>query len=149
SELRELTGIDNGYLRCGGIEFLPTEDHDLPRQWEREGFPFERVTGEWLRVHEPAALPIGDEAYHLPTCAQVRNPWHLRALAAACVRLGVRLRPQEPVAGWLIRARRVAGIRLANDETIVADRFVLAAGAWSESLLDPLGLHLGIHPVRG
>src|SRR5690242_19405541 len=26
SELRELTGIDNGFVRCGGVEFLRPED---------------------------------------------------------------------------------------------------------------------------
>src|SRR5262245_63642589 len=29
AELRELTGIDNGYLRCGGIEFLGEDDEEV------------------------------------------------------------------------------------------------------------------------
>src|SRR5262245_41257786 len=29
AELRELTGLDNGYLRCGGIEFLGEDDEEV------------------------------------------------------------------------------------------------------------------------
>ena len=37
SELRELTCIDNGYLHCGGIEFLQPHDTDVLGVWEQEG----------------------------------------------------------------------------------------------------------------
>src|SRR5438309_8594590 len=37
AELRELTGIDNGYRQCGGIEFLrPGDEYVLPL-WRAEG----------------------------------------------------------------------------------------------------------------
>ncbi|HVK19064.1 MAG TPA: FAD-dependent oxidoreductase, partial [Fimbriiglobus sp.] len=45
AELRETTGIDTGYRRCGGIEFLHPHDRDVIELWEAEGFPFERLTG--------------------------------------------------------------------------------------------------------
>lgn len=40
AELRELTGIDNGYVKCGGIEFLDEEDADCVAMWEAEGLDF-------------------------------------------------------------------------------------------------------------
>jgi glycine oxidase len=149
AELRELTGVDNGYRRCGGIEFLQLQDTGVLDLWEQEGFPFERLTRHQLQWLEPSAGHIAGEAYSLPTCAQVRNPWHIRALVAACERVGVRLRPNTPVAGWALTKRRVAGVRLDGGETVEADRIVLAAGAWSEGLLEPLGTRPGVHPVRG
>jgi len=149
AELRELTGIDNGYRTCGGIEFLLPHDRDVIDLWEREGFPFERLSPAELRRIEPAAGDIGGEPYYLPTCAQVRNPWHMRALVAACERVGVRLRPHTPVSGWSFAGGRIAGVKLVTGETVAAGRYLLAAGAWSEAFLEPLGHRPGVHPVRG
>lgn len=35
AELRDLSGIDNGYRRCGGIEFLQLEDEYVQPLWPR------------------------------------------------------------------------------------------------------------------
>ncbi len=147
-ELRELTGIDTGYRRCGGFEFLHPHDRDVTELWEAEGFPFERLTRSQLNVCEPAAAGFPGDPYLLPTCGQVRNPWHVRALVAACERLGVRLRPGMPADGWATSGRRVTGVRV-GDGVVSAGACVLAAGAWSEFLLTPLGHAPGVHPVRG
>ncbi len=147
--LRDRTGLDTGYRRCGGIEFLHPHDHDVLELWEAEGFPFEQLTGHGLAQLEPAAAGFTGEPYLLPTCAQVRNPWHVRALIAACEQLGVRLRPDTPVEGWLSIGQRVTGVRLAGGEMVAAGMCILAAGAWSESLLKPLKQRPGVHPVRG
>ncbi|MBN9521293.1 FAD-dependent oxidoreductase [bacterium] len=149
SELRDRTGLDTGYRRCGGIEFLHPHDRDVLELWEAEGFPFDQLTGDTLTQLEPAAAGFTGEPYLLPTCAQVRNPWHVRALIAACEQLGVRLRPDTPVEGWHSVGRRVTGVRLSSGATVAAGTCVLAAGAWSETLLKPLGQQPGVHPVRG
>ena len=109
----------------------------------------ERLSRAGLASVEPAAARIAGEPYLLPTCAQVRNPWHLRALIAVCERAGVRLRPHTPVAGWATAGGRVVGVRLGTGKTAAGHRFLLAAGAWSGELLESLGLRPGIHPVRG
>lgn len=149
TELRDLTGIDTGYRRCGGIEFLHPHDADVLDVWEAEGLPFERLSRHDLQGLEPAAGRIPGEPYLLPTCAQVRNPWHLRALIAACERVGVRLHPRSPVLGWVTTGRRVTGLRLDDGAAVVAGRFLLTAGAWSDVLLESLGCRPGVHPVRG
>lgn len=146
-DLRDRTGIDTGYRQCGGIEFLHAADRDVLDVWKAEGFPFERID-DVTRV-EPAAVGFDGDAYFLPTCAQVRNPWHLRALIAACTWAGVVLRPDTPVAGWTRAGSRVTGLSLSTGESVPAGVSVLAAGAWSDSLLEPLGHRPGVHPVRG
>jgi glycine oxidase len=83
AELRDLTGLDNGYLRCGGIEFLPEDDKDALELWENEGIAFERLARESLRAYEPAVEDVPAAPYLLPGCAQVRNPRHMQALIAA------------------------------------------------------------------
>lgn len=148
AELRNLTGIDNGYRCCGGIEFLGPEDAGVPELWEAEGIEFQRLTPHDLKQLEPAVERANLPAYLLPF-AQVRNPWHMRALITACERVGVVLRPNEPVAGWLTEGRRVRGVRLLSGESVCAKSSLLASGAWSEALLEPLGCAPGIHPVRG
>ena len=89
------------------------------------------------------------EPYLLPGFAQVRNPWHLRALIAACGRAGVQLHANSGAEGWELDGARVAAVRLANGDRVTAKHFLLAAGAWSEPLLHQLGQRPHVHPVRG
>src|SRR5438477_12372081 len=79
SELRERTGIDNGYLRCGGLEFF-ADGHELEEdEWCGEGVECECIDEEGCRRMEPA-LAVGLGAgNHLPGMAQLRNPRHLKA----------------------------------------------------------------------
>ncbi|MEO2090369.1 MAG: FAD-dependent oxidoreductase, partial [Gemmataceae bacterium] len=97
--------------------------------WEAEGITFEFLPSP------PAPRPAGARGiYLLPDFAQVRNPWHLRALVAACERVGVTLRPHTPIDPADLRPDR---------------RYLLAAGAWAGEFLRPLGVALPVQPVRG
>jgi glycine oxidase len=148
AELRELTGIDNGFVRCGGVEFLRPEDGYAVGLWAAEGIPHRPAGTDELRRAEPnVEPPPGTTPYLLDTCAQVRNPRHLRALVAACDRVGVRLSPGVEFAGWVTDSGGVRGVRTGAGTT--AGRYLVAAGAWAESLLTPLGCRPGVHPVRG
>lgn len=148
AELRERTGMDNGYLRCGGLEFADAEGERTTEEWRSEGIAFEPVDGKRLHHLEPALASELGTAYHLPDMAQVRNPRHMRALLAGCHYLGVRLQPGCPVSGFEMQSKRITAVR--TDRGLVkAGRFLLAAGAWSETLLQQIGWQPGIHPVRG
>ncbi len=148
AELRDLTGIDNGYRLCGGIDFLTPEDADVPELWEAEGIAFERLTLAEARHLEPLG-DVEGEPYVLPGCAQVRNPWHLRALVAACEKVGVQLHRNNGADAWAFDGARIGALRLANGGRVTAGRFLLAAGAWSEALVRPLGHSPHVYPVRG
>ncbi len=144
-ELRERTGIDNGYRLCGGLEFLQPEDEYVLPLWKAEGIAFERLSAEALAHTEPALGRAPGDAYALFACAQVRNPWHLRALIAACETMGVTLAPHTRVCGWHTSNGKIQALGLDGSRTLAADRYVIAAGAWSaEFVPDTL-----IHPVRG
>lgn len=148
AELRERTGIDNGYVRCGGLELLEVESETAAQEWRGEGIAFEKLNEKELRRLEPAiALGLGT-AYHLPDMAQLRNPRHLKALLAGCESNGVRLRPGCPVQGFERQGDRVTAIRTGTG-LLQAGRFLLAAGAWTDGLLEQVGWRPGIHPVRG
>ena len=66
-------------------------------------------------------------------------------------RVGVREIPDGLFSRWLVndvRAGDVVEVQTPSG-SFRADRFLLAAGAWTEALLEPLGWKPGIRPVRG
>lgn len=146
AELFERTGVDNGYLRCGGLEFVSTDESAAEQEWRGEGVAFETLDD--ARRLEPAVAPGLGTVSHLPDLAQVRNPRHLKALLAACQALGVRLRPGCPAYGFERSGGRITAVRTAEGVRH-ADRFLVATGAWTDSLLQPLGWQPGVKPIRG
>ncbi len=147
-DLREQTGIDNGYFVCGGLE-VPEGDEEAPAdEWRGEGIAFTRLDGAGLRRLEPGLAPGIDHGYYLPEMAQVRNPRHLRALQAACTRMGVTLVPDCPARALVLDGGRVRAVETEKGP-FAAGKFLLAAGAWTEALLEQAGWRPGIRPVRG
>jgi glycine oxidase len=147
AELREQTGIDNGYLRCGGLEFLDSAHAALEEEWRGAGVAARRLTNAELASFEPQVTTSAGDVWHLPDLAQLRNPRHLQALISACAGK-VRLLPQCPVHALENAGQRVTGVRTPGG-VLHADRVLLTAGAWIDALLEPLGCRAGIAPVRG
>jgi glycine oxidase len=148
AELREQTGVDNGYLRCGGLEFLGECSEAAAHEWRSEGVEAEELDSAALGRLEPALAPDLGTALHLPGMAQVRNPRHLQALLAGCAAQGVALRPGCPAFGFAVQGAQVRAVHTAAGLR-EAGRYLLTAGAWSEPLLEQVGWRPGIHPVRG
>ncbi len=69
------------------------------------------------------------------------------ALADAARRLGVELRLGTTGTAVRVDAGRVSGVATSHGE-IAAPVVVVAAGAWADSLLEPLGIRLGLRPVH-
>jgi glycine oxidase len=151
-ELRELTGIDNGYLRCGGVEFIEDDPAEILDAWRAEGIVFDRVPPFARETLLPQLGDVPGEPYLLPDCAQVRNPRHLQALIAACERVGVGLNPHSRVDRVKPRRKQpgtAAGIH-DGTQTRPAERVLVAAGPWSETFLAAERERgPGVHPVRG
>jgi glycine oxidase len=148
AELRERTGLDNGYLRCGGLELAGPAEAVAAQEWHGRGTAVEKLAEPDLRRLEPALAPGLGAAYHLPDMAQLRNPRHLQALLAGCAACGVRLRPGCPVHGFECHGGRVTAVRTGTGP-LAAGRFLVAAGAWTDGLLEQVGWRPGIRPVRG
>ncbi len=146
--LREQTGIDNGYFVCGGLELFTRADDRSSDEWRGEGIAFEEWTGDELRRRQPDLAANVERAYFLPEMAQVRNPRHVKALQAACEKRGVRLRPNCPARSLVRKGDRIEAVE-TDQGRLTAGRFLIATGAWTDSLLGPLGWRPGIRPVRG
>lgn len=148
AELRSLTGIDNGYLRCGGLEFMQPSGEAAAEEWHGHA-DHASFLDEWLLAKvEPALATDLGTAYLLPDMAQLRNPRHLKALLAACHAKGVRLLPGCPVHCLATVGRAVSGVRTSAGD-FFADRVLLTLGAWTRPLLELLGWEVRIKPVRG
>jgi glycine oxidase len=148
AELREQTGVDNGYVRCGGLEMIGGVDPTAVELWRNEGIEFRRIPGSELQQIEPAFTGELEDGYFLPDAAQVRNPRHLRGLVLACEVLGVDLVANRP-----IRCLNHTGSRIDSVETengrITAGRYLLAAGPWTDSLIPNGTDTVHVFPVRG
>jgi glycine oxidase len=148
AELRDRSGIDNGYVRCGGLEFVEAGEESTVNEWRAEGITFEILPEHELHLLEPALVLGLGTAYHLPDMAQVRNPRHIKALLAGCASLGVQLEANRPVHGFERRGERIIAARTVEG-TIHAGQFLVTAGAWTDSLLQEVGWRPGIRPMRG
>ncbi|OWJ94186.1 glycine oxidase ThiO [Pseudomonas sp. A46] len=143
------TGVDPEVF-VTGLYWLDLEDEAEALAWAaREGRPLAPVAMD--RVHA-AVPPLGagfQRAIHMAGVANVRNPRLTRALREALLRMpNVTLRESCEVRGFIRDGGRVLGVSTAEGE-ILADRVVLAAGAWSGELLAGLGLSLPVEPVKG
>jgi glycine oxidase len=151
--LRSETDIDNGYRRTGGVDVAwdDLEDRDLRSlagRWRIEGIAFERLEPRDFARVEPALNPELRVAYYVPDRAQIRNPWHVRALIAACERRGAVLYPNRAATGFESSDGRVSAVQTA-DGALPCDTVVVAAGPWTESLLHGLDVHVPTSPVKG
>jgi glycine oxidase len=144
-ELRQRTGVDNGYRRCGGLEF--TDGDGTDDEWRSEGVACTRLTPAQLQEIDPLVRPTGGSVWHLPDLAQLRNPRHLKALIAACGDR-VLLLSGCPALRLQTNGPRVVAVETAAG-TFHAGHVLVAGGAWTDGLLEPLGVKLGITPVRG
>lgn len=145
-ELAERSGVDAQWMRSGMV-VLDEDDRLEALSWGREQA---RSLEDWDRDTLRGEVPgIGDHlgAMFLSWAGQVRNPRLIRALAIALDRDGVEIRTGEPVHGLIAQGARVSGVQTAR-ERLYADAVVVAAGAWSGSLLPPQ-LALDVKPVKG
>ncbi len=114
----------------------------------RHGIAYERLDRAGVHDLEPAIAARYTIGLYLPDHAMVVNPFrYVQAIVADAVRRGAvlardavrALAPREG-GGW-----RVHGERGAYD----ADHAIVAAGAWSLALVEPLGLRIPLESQRG
>jgi glycine oxidase len=151
--LRNETGIDNGYRQSGGVDVAGTEaEEDALRlaagRWRTEGIVYERLAADDLLRVEPTLNAEIRTAYFLPDRAQVRSPWHLRALTAAATRRGARLQPFSAVDRLQTQGDRITAV-WSGGRCLSCGCVIIAAGAWSGQLLGTLGVRAPTPPLKG
>lgn len=130
--IADMSGIDPEY-RISGMRVMPPFDAERAVSW---------CAGQGVRLERDG------DALALPDVAQVRNPRLMKALRLALERMGVRIVERAEVTGIVSTADRVERLETTAG-FFAADRYVVAAGAWSKTLLGKQGVQLDIRPVRG
>jgi len=156
AELKAVSGIDNGYRPCGGLHLARTAGEAAAlAAWatmaQEEGIQVERLEPSGVQKIEPGiknGIGPGDVSFFIRDEAQLRNPWHLQALRAACLRLGVGITSNAAVLDFIARDDHLTELRTTSGE-VGARQFCFTAGAWTGQLLQRLGVHVGIMPIRG
>jgi len=157
AELFEATGIDPEFIRSGHL-ILDTEEHDQAKSWAREFSRkislddkikfMSRIGRNELAVIEPELSNSFHSAIWLPAVGQIRNPRMMKALITDLVQKGVKIIPDMAVEKINTQAGKVVSVETSDDKWS-ADNYLVAAGAWSGSLMKETGLTLEVVPVRG
>lgn len=130
--LRQKTGIDPEYQRCG---MLVKPSFDL------------HAAKQWCAQHDFSVESRGDDLF-LPDVAQARNPRLLQALRASVESLGGRIVEQCDVDQIISDSNQVKHLATSQGD-FRADTYIFTAGAWSGQLLGAQALHTDIKPIRG
>jgi len=153
AELEERTGLAIDYRRPGEWVIAVDEEHAEAERavatWQRGmGLDIEDVPVAEARRTEPALPESLLSAWFHPNVGSLSVYRLTQALAAAARQLGATVLEETPVGGLLREGDRVTGVRL-QDRDIQAEMTVLATGAWTRLLGDPLGVNLPTKPVKG
>lgn len=151
-ELRERTGIDNGYRICGSLQ-LTTPDlqnvvRERARQWSLEGVQVTPLSRSEVAVMVPGLRSTLSDVWFIPQFSQVRNPRHLQALRVACENLNVRFLENAESAHFKTANQQIIEV-MTRTARISAAEICISAGAWSAGLLESFGITVPVIPVRG
>lgn len=155
AELREASGTDPGYTRCGTL--MVARDADEAEALEREldvrrklGLAVERRRPSEARRIEPALAPTLRLALEVPDDHAIDPRRLTLALGEAARRAGAEVLEGADVAGLRLGSGRVEGVVLSSGDELAAEQVVIAAGAWCGRLDGiPPDARVPIHPLKG
>ncbi len=146
-------GVPELILQRGHLHLYPDAaalaKDALGWRFRREcGYPFERLDRDGVLSLEPALPARYQVGMFLPDHATVRNPLrYVEAIARGFVARGGRLQ-RANVRNLAATADGTWRIDI-DGAPVSCERVVVAAGAWSRRLLDPLGVRLALETQRG
>jgi glycine oxidase len=146
--LLEETGIDPEWVKSG-LLVLDKEEKTQAQTWGKDyEVSLEILELEALKECEPLLGEEFNEGLWMPSIAQIRNPRLVKALRASLKTRGIRYVEQKKVLSLSMLQGVVKGVNTAN-ETIEAERVLIASGAWSPQLIPLQFSPIKVEPVRG
>lgn len=113
-----------------------------------QGVTIQRLDGVGLRQAEPAITPEAAAGWLLDQGHRLDPAALTVALALAAKAAGAEIRHHLRVRALIEEGDAVRGV-VTDEGTIHADDVVVAAGPWSTTLLDPIGIRLPVSGARG
>lgn len=146
-------GYDVEFRASGGLQVIQTaEQYEYARDrvlaMKSRGYTLELLPVDEARAIEPELSPQLKGALYFPLRGQADPPKATRAFADAAGQLGAEILTGKEVTGITAGSGGAYRIDCAG-ETFLANNLALAAGAWSGSLGEMLGVHIPVLPVRG
>jgi glycine oxidase len=145
ADLQADSGIDPEYL-ASGLLALNVDVGEASAWASKWNIPLETVSPGDVQRLEPY-LAESEQAIRLPDVAQIRNPRLLRSLRDSLDKRGVTVIENQAVNSIANDGTRVTGV-VTNSGDISANHVVVACGAWTSKLLEPIGCPT-IYPARG
>lgn len=158
-EIKAVSGIDVGYIRCGRLELLQSEAAKVAAEIDAE-----IVGKEWPAIHglpawqildstalkdaEPYLMRSSHGAVFCRATAKVAMRELIDGLKECCVRSGVTIIENTEVLNLKYNGSRVSGIKTAEGK-IACGAVLVAAGVWTPLLGRQLQENAPVTPVRG
>jgi glycine oxidase len=157
AEIKDLSGEKVGYRTDGAVlvGISDAECHELEETYHvqtKRGLPLELLTGDEARRRVPGLAAEIRTALFVPGDHWLDNVRLMSALAKACTRLGVTLRPHSDVKKLNATGGKVENVTVGGNgggETASASQFILAAGCWSRDLAASPAMEKSLQPCRG
>jgi sarcosine oxidase, subunit beta len=153
SNWRETVGGNCGFVRTG-FALVAGDDNAEPLRrnvamMKNLGVEVELCDAAQLRTIDPS-VNIGDIALaaYEPQSGYADPVATTRSLALAAEQRGAALVLNAPVAGVVVENGRATGVRMADGRRLQASVVCIAAGPWTDRLLAPLGVRIGIRAER-
>ena len=156
SALRNESGIDTGFRKCGAIFVSRSAGEFASLKGQVTNWNDTGVAANWLSPNDLSKLVTGFSAepesilaaVSVPDEAQIRNPDHLAALCHVCRERGITVIENAGSLELLGDDNCLHTIR-TDANALHADRFCFATGAWSGGVMEQIGILISILPVRG
>ena len=155
-ELRADTGLTYEGRRLGTTQLFRTQAQlDAAARdiavLQEAGVPYEVLDRAGVARVEPALAATADRlvgGLRLPGDQTGDCQLFCERLAALAKMRGVEFRYGANIEAIEADGDRVTGVRI-DGQLETADRYVLALGSWSPTLLKPLGMRLPVYPLKG
>lgn len=153
AELKELTGINTEYVANGFLK-IASDDISLSHlQQERAYHESNNIKStllgaEEIKRLEPELSDAAQGALYVAQGANVSARKLTQAFADAAAKLGAKFLENTKVSDLITNQAEVKGVRTAGKD-YYAEEVIVAAGAWSQLLLEKKGIQLETYPVKG
>jgi len=153
ARLRAETDADVELRHTGLLSLIDSDEDETEADrrvaWKHaHGEKASRLTRDEALEREPLLAQSIRGALWLPDLAQIRNHRAAPALAAAAVRCGATVLEGTPALGFIETGGRVVGVRTSAGD-VSAGAVVLAAGAWSGTLVGGASRSMTTSPAKG
>ncbi len=147
-DLRHTTGIDIELINSGMLVCKVSQDAETVAWCNRHEIRAEYPNESEIRTLIPNLDSNIEQALWLPEVCQIRNPNFTNALKRDLCNRGVSIFEGQEATRLVRQGTRIQRLDTTNN-SYIADHYVLAAGAWTQTLLESNYSGPDISPAKG